>query len=104
MDINRLRKLAGTQVNEGPELQFEDAMDQLVNVLVRDINSGMLDIGPQSIEDIEHLLRSVAAEVAGPANPHRIDIQGQIGSDDYDDSMSPEDNVRQVFDRSNIGR
>ena len=94
MDINRLRELAGAQVTGGaPELQFEDAMDQLINVLVRDINSGMLDVGTQSIAYIERALRTVAAEVAGPANPHTINIQGSLESD-YDDSMPPEDNGR----------
>lgn len=93
MDIDRLKKLSG--LNEASELQFEEAMDQLVHVLQRDIKSGMLDLGPEGIAEIEHLLRSVASEVAGPAYPHQIDIQGA----DDDVSFTGRDSMSYMNDR-----
>lgn len=101
MDIKRLRTLAGVKINEASRFEdvdpgeFFKALGNSIKILdvkyKRGSYSDSVTITTEN-DEVYHIELS-----AQDGNP----IYKEVG--EYDDSMSPEDNVRQVFDRSKIG-
>lgn len=82
MDIDRLRALAGT------EAPVQEASQDDIAMAMENFMEGLLEQGHDPHEIRDSLLAMAR------------DIEQGVYDVDYDDSMSPEDNVKAVFDRN----
>lgn len=105
VDINRMKKLAGILNESYQDVQFEPEINEIdadtrkmTNELHRMMDEGEID--PRAVADAALIYMSKDdVEEMMHANEMVPFDMGDPDVDDYDDDMSPEDNVRQVFDR-----
>ena len=119
-NLNRIKQLAGLLNESYNEVQFEaeEVEEQVETEEVAEADEGEWQdnqdsqLGADAVEEINSItsiLFDMVEEMKTRGKPNaaasleklatRLQAVTGEGEDDYDDSMSPEDNVRQVFDR-----